>query len=582
MADSEKQNFFQSGRCFWFFYMIALLAGCFWRLYLISDQVILDDEWHALNFTINHPLWYLLTHFSYAGANIIPVNAYVRLLLVSSGWSEILLVLPSLIAGIAGLVAFPLVLKRIFSARVTIFFAFLLAFSPLHIFYSRVCRPYSIYTFLGFMCIWILYEWSISGKKRFSLLFAVAGVLCVYFHFVGVIFVFVPLGCAIIVKMIAKSPRLPAIRERVLPDFKELISVGGGILICLAILLTAAIIQRLPAMNASPASFSVQSILGFMQILSGTSCLSLNILFYGLLAIGLFQLFRKSFLLGFIFFSVFAAYVFVSFVTKSNFANVPLVLARYVIPAFPMAYILVALGMNSLWETASAIPMNKRVTRVVCYGTAGCFLFGLFWTGPLRQTYASPNNFTSHSAFQESYVPLNWDHPRISNMIQKPYAVNKENMSVFYKTLADQPNVKKIIEYPMQLGNHFNLFYYYQRFHRKDVAVGYTRSIKDPMNMATGGVLGGMIADQVLSQVKDPGQLKFKNMLDILDMAAVEHSRADLVVFHKNPLIEMFGTDTGNDDSEIPIVTALSRVYLQLFGQPVFEDRYLIVFKIRS
>jgi hypothetical protein len=477
---------------------------------------------------------------------------------------------------------FPLVLKRIFSDRVAIFFGMLFAFSPLIIFYNRVCRPYSIYTFLGFLGIWIVYEGALTGKKRFCVLFALMGVLCVYFHFVGVIFVFVPLGCVIIVKLMSRYPSLMITREQIIPDFKELITLGCIILTCLTVLLTAAIIQRIPASNLSPAQFTFQSVLGFAQILSGTSNFFLNMLFYALLIIGQIRLVRKSFLLGFTFISVFAAYGVVSLITKSNFAHVPLVLARYIIPAFPMSYALVALGMDSLWKAAALIPVNQKFTNAVCYGIAGCFLSGLFWTGPLRQTYAAPNNFTNHSAFQESYAPIDWEYPRISEMIQRPYVINKNTMPDFYKTLAGQPEVKKIIEYLMLLGNHFNLLYYYQRFHEKHVAVGYTRAIKDSPDSQTGGILGDMIVDQMLSQVKDPGQLKFKNMVDILDMAAVKNSGADLVVFHKNMEAEILEPQIVNNGTEIPLVSAVSAVYRKIFGSPVFEDRHLVVFRVHN
>lgn len=581
MTEPEKQLAFKSEPWFWTFYLLTIVTGGFLRLYLISDQILLDDDWHALNFTINHSLWYLLTHFSYAGANIIPMNAYVRMLLVSSGWSEILLILPSLVAGVASLLVFPLVLKRFFNSRTTIFFAFLFAVSPLIIFYSRVCRPYSIYTFLGFLSIWIFYEWSLTRGGKFGWLFAVTGILCVYFHFVGVIFIFVPLVCAAGIKLMPKFPRLPVIREQILPGFKELISVGCVILIGLAILLTAAVIQRVPVINADSAHFSIHSIIGFLQFLSGTSYLFPNIFFYALLGIGLIRLFRKSFLLWLIFISVFIAYVFVSLVTKSNFAHVPLVLARYIIPAFPMAYVLVALGMDSLWMTTSVFPINKKIINAARYGVAGCFLAVLVWTGPLRQTYVAPNNFTNHSVFQESYAPINWNRPPISPMLQRSYALNKDTMSVFYKTLANQKDVKKIIEYPVHLGNGFNLLYYYQRFHRKKVAEGYTLAIKDwPDSVAC--IYGDMIPDMILGQVRDPDQLKFRNMVNILDMAAIKNSRADLVIFHKNPESEILEPHTGGDVKEIRLITDIARVYRESFGQPIFEDRYLLVFKVRD
>ncbi len=524
-------------------------------------------------------------HFCYAGANIIPVNVYVRMLLVSSGWSEILLILPSLIAGIASLLVFPLVLKRFFSARITIFFAFLFAVSPFVIFYSRVCRPYSIYTFLGFMSIWLLYEWSLSGRKKFGLLFVVNGVLCVYFHFVGVIFVFVPLCCVIIVKLMPKFPRLPVLREKVLPGFTELIRVGCGILIGLAILLTAAIIQRLPVSGLDPAHFTLHSILGFMQLLSGTSHLFLNILFYALLGIGLARIFLKSFLLGFMFTSVFAAYVFVLLVTKSNYAHMPLALARYIIPAFPMDYLLVAMGLDSLWQITAPLTGNKPVTKILCYGVAGCFLFGLAWTNPLWHTYASPNNFTKHLAFKRPCAPIDWAYPRTSLLFPIGYMINENTTSSFYKGLANQPNIKKIIEYPMLLSSTLNPFYYYQRFHGKKVAVGYTLAIKGPQIEPSAIIHCDMMMDHVLSQVKDPGQLKFQNMVDILDMTAINNSRAELAIFHKNPILEILGPETGNTGSQypgLPLISAVSEAYRKFFGKPIFEDRHIVVFKIHD
>jgi len=320
----------------------------------------------------------------------------------------------------------------------------------------------------------------------------------------------------------------------------------------------------------------------FVEQFSGTSNLPLNFLFYALLGIGLIRLFKQKFLLGFIFTAISAAYIVMSFVTRSNFAHVPLVLSRYIIPAFPMSYLLVALGLEGLWNAASVLPVNQKIVNALCYTATGFFLAGLFWTGPLRQVYVAPNNFTGHSAFQESYAPIDWTSPRISDMIQRPYWVSKEHMSIFYRTLSERPDVHKIIEYPMLIGNHFNLFCYYQRFHGKKVTVGYTRSIKDSMDSITGGVLGDMIVDQVLSQIKDPVKLKFQNMVDLLDMAAIKKNGADLAVFHKNWEVELFGFQPGKEVREIPLVMALSGVYKKIYGKPVFEDRNLIVFDIRD
>jgi len=409
--------------------------------------------------------------------------------------------------------------------------------------------------------------------------------LCVYFHFVGVIFVFVPLCSVIIVKLMPKFLKLPILREKVLPGYTELISVGCGILICLAILFMAAILQRLPVTELAPAHFTLQSLLGFMQFLSGTSHLFLNILFCALFGIGLFRIFLKSFLLGFIFTSVFASYVVVLLVNKPYMANEPLALARYIIPAFPMGYVLVAIGLDSLWQPASVLTGNKTVTNVLCYGLAGCFLFGLAWTSPLWQNYVAPNNFTAHIAFHQSYAPIDWAHPQASALFPVGYMRNENTTSAFYKSLANQPNIKKIIEYPMLLGSNFNPFYYYQRFHGKKVAMGYTRAVKGPQIEPSAIIYCDMMMDFMLSQVKTSGQLKFQNMLDMLDITAIHNSQAELVIFHKNPILEIVGPELENNGVEIPglyLISFVSEAYRKFFGQPIFEDTHIVVYKVND
>lgn len=56
MLKSGKKFLFQSSPWFWAFFMLTVVVGVFLRLYLISDQVLMDDEWHALHFSINHSL----------------------------------------------------------------------------------------------------------------------------------------------------------------------------------------------------------------------------------------------------------------------------------------------------------------------------------------------------------------------------------------------------------------------------------------------------------------------------------------------------------------------------------------------
>jgi hypothetical protein len=60
----------------------------------------------------------------------------------------------------------------------------------------------------------------------------------------------------------------------------------------------------------------------------------------------------------------------------------------------------------------------------------------------------------------------------------------------------------------MPQGNHFKFALLLSAIHGKNAATDYTHCIKDSPDATSGGVLGDVIVDQVLSQVKNPSHLK--------------------------------------------------------------------------
>ncbi len=56
--------------------------------------------------------------------------------------------LPSLVCGLATILVLPLFLRPQVGSRSAVYLSWLLAISPIHIFYSRLARPYSL-TLLG-------------------------------------------------------------------------------------------------------------------------------------------------------------------------------------------------------------------------------------------------------------------------------------------------------------------------------------------------------------------------------------------------------------------------------------------------
>jgi hypothetical protein len=90
-----------------------------------------------------------------------------------------------------------------------------------------------------------------------------------------------------------------------------------------------------------------------------------------------------------------------------------------------------------------------------------------------------------------------------------------------------------------------------------------------------------MYVDEVLSRKLDKTKLKFRNMVDMMNIGAIKQSEASYIILHKNYMAEIFPEFFGNESRfrYVP-VTYLSQVYENVFGHPVFEDSNIIVFRV--
>ena len=172
--------------------LVALLVGFVLRIWLLSDQVLIDDEWHGLYYAIGKSPGWLLTHFSIPGATCIPLNFYAWALKATVGWSETLLRLPSLICGVVCVLVGPLLARDIVGPRRASLLALLLAVSPMLVFYSRLFRPYSAVSLFGFTAILLAARWMRLGGLWLEVLYAAAAVLAIYFHLYAIVTVAAP------------------------------------------------------------------------------------------------------------------------------------------------------------------------------------------------------------------------------------------------------------------------------------------------------------------------------------------------------------------------------------------------------
>jgi len=564
---------------FWGFIILTFLIGTFLRLYMVSEQILLDDEWHAIGFVTDKSFFYLLTHFGIS-ANCIPMNLYRFLLLKTVGWSELMLRIPSLCSGILFLAVFPILIRKIASHRAAVIFSFLAATSPVLIFYSRVSRGYSMVVLLGFLSILLLYLWITNGQRQYALLYIIVGGLAVYFHLFALITVLTPLGLVILLRIMPKTIGFQFVKVPIRLPSRDLIITTLGMLIFLGLLLLPALIQSPFPMVPSEDQVTFNSLVGVIYLLSGTSNHLILLIYLGVIAAGQILLFKKNPLLWGMFNSIIVFYFLAMMIIRHAYIDNSIEILRFSISIVPICFVLLSFGID---EILNFLQISKTIRSLAFSKLSGnllaaYFLLALFLTGPLPELYASTNNFTNHSAFQESYKKKTWEQSYQSG-VMPGFIINRRAIPIFYQWLSIQSNTQGIIEYPMYIGDHFNQYYYYQHFHRKRVITGYITKFKG-LNPSLGHVYGDMYIDHPLSRVNDADKLNFKNIINMLNFEALKHSNCRFAILHKNLMAEMFRRSSGHDNAVYMPVKYLAEIYRKRLGAPVFEDQHLIIFNL--
>jgi hypothetical protein len=550
----------------------AFLAGFFLRLYLLKDQVFSDDEWHGLYYVIGKSPGWLLTHFSIPGATCIPLNIYTWILGATAGWSEMLLRVPSLICGILCIVVCPLLARKIIGTRQAAWLALLLAISPILIFYSRFCRPYSAVAFLAFASILFAARWMQNGRLRNGIFFALTGVLAVYFHLFAIVTVATPVLMAFV--RFARKGILPGE-----PPLKHWRLVAAGMAAAIAILVLPALIgsMRSTFFNIALAgTFKLESLSVAATLISGTAQPVLNLLFWICTAVGAVTLCRRNPPFGWMLVSLFPLHAMALIFSRPDSAQAAIVLVRYCIPLVPVSLLFAACGIEKILETAAA---RVKLQTGLQMAAAVAFIGALALCGPLPQCYVTPNNFTNHGAFQYRYAPIDWSESFSSDL--KPTdstlntAIRVGEVCPFYGVLATNSDKRPIVEYPMFIGDHFNPLYYYQHFHRRPVIVGYTTDMVLASGLAPGHIFGNTYVDQVLSVVQKQSQINFRNMISMDDLAAMRARGAEFVILHKR-----FEARISEVAAPPPDLSRLYQNYREKLGTPAYEDANVAAFKL--
>ncbi len=521
--------------------LAAVLCGVGLRGYQITGQIAADDEWHALHAAHLWSYAEIASHFGEADYSI-PVTLFYKALAATVGLSEMTMRAPMLVSGVAAILVLPLLAREWIGRPASDVFAWLLAIAPLHVYFSRYARPYSVTMLLAVVAVFAFFRWLLGGSRRWSWVYAAGAVGASYFHVVVLPIVLAPLFFGLADGALRRGARRrsPA----------ELLGVGGVVAVGLAVLLTLPLVVDFASLTGKAARSAVQwpTVKGAAQLFAGTGHLWLLATMAGLAGIGGVCLARRQPRLAAYLALLALCQIAAPVVTGPAGIATPIVLARYCLPLLPLLLLVAAIGIVRL-DAAAA----RRLAAYPAGALAAVAVALLLVFGPLPAVYYYPNNWTNHRVFQYRYGSSGTD----ADARPAP----PEVVSPFYERLAALPaGSLLVVEAPWYYAWHENAYPYYQMVHRQRMQVGF---VGGPDRFIRGGDLP-----------RSSG-IRLRNAVHVGDAAALQRRQVRYVIFHKSLHLEIVPATPPIID-----VSDWIRQYGLAYGAPVYQDPDIVVFDV--
>ncbi len=533
--------------------LVAVLVGAALRFLQISDQIIADDEWHSLHMLLDHGYGYIFTHFG-TSDYCIPLTLYDKLVADTIGLSEWSMRAPMLCAGVAALILIPWLLHDHLGAKATLVFAWLLAISPLHVYFSRYARPYSLVFLLVVVGTLAFARWLSSGKQSWALVFALCAILAAWFHLAYLPFTIAPFACVFVLgfqrSRRERGARLPAL-WRALPRGYWILAatVIGG----LCALLVPPILNDWTAiaMRSGHRRFDLPPPLQIYDLLSGAQLPLLAFASGIAFLLGLVAMLEKARTLLVCFVIVLGVQIGALAISGPDELDTGIVLVRYALPILAVFLWILAMGFVRL----DAL-IRKQWKRAPAHSASVCMCIALPLWGPLRQAYRSPNNWTNHAMYQLDYAP---DFGRrYASMV-----IGLQAIPPIYAQIGQlEDSDFRIVEAPWNYVWSRIPYPIYQRSHQKQTLIGF---VDDPLLPPGVGEL----------PMGDP-RFHFDKFVHVSDFDSLRRKQVRFVILHRDVAASTL-------PGQAPRTAAVERwrqLYIEQVGEPVFESESLSVFEL--
>ena len=434
-------------------FAIALLVAIYLRVAQLGDQVLLDDEWHAIHKLLHADARDIATHFGLADYSI-PLTLYYRMLYLSVGLDEFGMHLPMLLAGIALVGLGPWLMRRHASVGTLASWSALMAISPFMIYHSRTARPYAVTTLLVFVALIAFREWWLRRQPRWAAAYLACTLLAGWLHLITLPFTLLPFiffGIAALVRLRA-ADRQPAWRA-----IARLCALGAITASLLAALLLPPFLNDWGALagKAGSGSVSLDTLYRSLLLGFGVSDAVPLITLVVLATLGVATWWRRDAgFVGYIGFVVLGTGAAIA-ASHAAWLQHPGTYARYMQPALPFLLLFAAEGLAAL---AARLGHAAQATFAMLVPAA------LLMIGPIPGYWYAPNQFMLHPYFQ-------FDYDAAHNLYRT--LLPDGPVPDFYRRLAPRPpRSLTLIEAPWSLETDHDPQPLYQRVHRQYVKIG--------------------------------------------------------------------------------------------------------------
>jgi hypothetical protein len=516
---------------------VAAVLGIWLRLHGLGEQVVQDDEWHAIHKLMTAGYGEIFRSFGYADHSI-PLTLLYKAMAATLGLTEVNMRILQAVAGIALIPAAAAITWAASRSRAaTLLCAFLVSGAPFLVLYSRTARPYAITTLLVVVALAALWQWRERRTWQLGAAICAMTALSAWLHPISAVFPAVAMAFIFIDDLCGGKTAWPRLART--------LALGTAAALSIAALLAAPILNDLGSLTAKAGGdhAGAYTIWRALSLFAGGLPDPLTALVTLVAAFGAWRTLRRTPLLGTYLAALAVIPVLLFMVLGAAWTQQGHTFARYVFPVQVIYLIWMSIGFSELVRAASRGARPGLELALAALAAAGYLA-----VNPAIRQVATLGPWYGHLYHHFDYV-------RMHNVAALAYIAYEPPR--FYRRLDRMaPGSVTLIEAPFTLAGPTNDLAFLASSHHQHEIIGMLH------DLCLEGPYDG--------EVPKDARFRFRNFVFLDDRDAVLATGARYLLLRRDQFRGRPFREAGR------CVAALTKLY----GEPVDIDSRLAVFDL--